>query len=126
VLLDVEIRSMDNAILDAAESALRDEAALHGGQFVLGHRLEPVPADPAIQAAIEHACAQLGLPHLRLSSGAGHDAMNMARICPYGMIFVPSEEGLSHAPEEYTRPHHCVDGGRVLLAALLEVDESLR
>jgi N-carbamoyl-L-amino-acid hydrolase len=122
VLLDVEIRSMDSGKLDAAEAALQAKSALHGGQFVSGHRLEPVPADPLVQAAIEHACEQLGLPHMRLPSGAGHDAMNMARICPYGMIFVPSEEGLSHAPEEYTQPQHCVDGGRVLLAALLELD----
>jgi N-carbamoyl-L-amino-acid hydrolase len=111
--------------LDAAESALKRQAAEHGGHFVLGHRLEPVPADPAIQAAIEHACEQLGLGHIRLPSGAGHDAMNMARICPYGMIFVPSEQGLSHAPEEYTQPHHCIDGGRVLLATLLELDERM-
>jgi N-carbamoyl-L-amino-acid hydrolase len=41
------------------------------------------------------------------------------------MIFVPSEEGISHAPEEFTQPGHCIDGGRVLLLTLLELDRQI-
>jgi len=125
VVVDVEIRGMDGRVLDAAEAALRAQAAAHGGTFVGGHRQEPVQSDPVLMAAIEHACAELGLAHTRMPSGAGHDAMNMAEVCPFAMIFVPSEEGVSHAPGEFTQASHCVDGGRLLLAALLTLDTQL-
>lgn len=125
VLLDVEIRGMDNHVLDRAEAELQHAAAGLGAHFAFGHRKEPVPADPRLMAAIERACSGLGLASLRMPSGAGHDAMNMAAICPYAMIFVPSEEGISHAPGEYTQPGHCLDGARVLLAALLELDKQI-
>ena len=125
VVVDVEIRGMDNRLLDAAEAVLRSQADAYGGSFVLGHRQEPVQADPKLMVAIEHASAELGLVSVRMPSGAGHDAMNMAEICPFAMIFVPSEEGISHAPDEYTQASHCVDGGRLLLAALLTLDTEL-
>ena len=48
--------------------------------------------------------------------------MNMAEVCPFAMIFVPSERGISHAPEEFTQASHCSDGGRLLLAWLLALD----
>jgi N-carbamoyl-L-amino-acid hydrolase len=57
-----------------------------------------------------------------MSSGAGHDAMCIAAIAPQAMLFVPSREGISHSPDEYTDPESCVAGARVLLAALLKVD----
>jgi N-carbamoyl-L-amino-acid hydrolase len=60
-----------------------------------------------------------------MSSGAGHDAMCIAEIAPQAMVFVPSRGGISHAPDEYTTPEACVNGGRVLLATLLELDEIL-
>mgnify|MGYP003381179907 FL=1 len=76
-------------------------------------------------AAIAAACDALGLLHRTMPSGAGHDAMNMAQICPYGMIFVPSVGGISHAPAEYTAPQDCINGGRVLLATLAALDRQL-
>jgi len=48
--------------------------------------------------------------------------MVLGRFVPQAMIFVPSRDGVSHSPDEYTTPEHCVDGGRVLLGALLELD----
>jgi beta-ureidopropionase / N-carbamoyl-L-amino-acid hydrolase len=125
VVVDVEIRGMDNRVLDAAEAALQSQAAAHGGSLAAGHRQEPVYADPGLMAAIAQSCAELGMPSTRMASGAGHDAMNMAEICPFAMIFVPSEEGVSHAPDEFTQARHCVDGGRLLLAALLTLDTQL-
>jgi N-carbamoyl-L-amino-acid hydrolase len=125
VMLDVEIRGLDEAVLDRAEEILLAEAARCGGTLHFGHRKEPVPADPRLMAAIERGCEALGLRTLRMPSGAGHDAMNLAAICPYAMIFAPSEQGISHAPEEWTQPHDCINAGRALLAALLEVDALL-
>lgn len=122
VVLDVEIRGMDAAVLDAAESALEADAVARGGHFVRGHAKAPVPADPGLMAAIARACVALDLDHATLPSGAGHDAMNLAEICPYAMIFVPSQDGVSHAPEEFTSAAACIAGVRVLLATLLELD----
>jgi N-carbamoyl-L-amino-acid hydrolase len=125
VLLDVEIRGLDELLLDAAEAALRLAAEAQGGAFTGGHCKAPVPADPALFAVVERVCRRLGIRHQPMSSGAGHDAMNMARVCPYAMIFVPSEAGISHAPAEYTAAAECIDGVRVLLATLLELDSRI-
>jgi N-carbamoyl-L-amino-acid hydrolase len=57
-----------------------------------------------------------------MPSGAGHDAMCVAALCPVAMLFVPSRGGVSHSPREFTEPEHCVNGARVLLGALLECD----
>jgi N-carbamoyl-L-amino-acid hydrolase len=56
-----------------------------------------------------------------MPSGAGHDAQMMARICPAGMIFVPSVGGLSHNVHEETRPEHLAAGAAVLLNAVLRL-----
>ena len=55
-----------------------------------------------------------------LFSGAGHDAQMFARICPTSMIFVPSKDGLSHNPAEYTSQEQIMDGANVLLQLLLQ------
>ncbi len=65
-------------------------------------RDEPVLLDPKIIETIAAACEALKLPSEKMPSGAGHDAMHMARLCPTGMIFVPSKNGLSHNPAEST------------------------
>ncbi|NIO11190.1 MAG: M20/M25/M40 family metallo-hydrolase, partial [Deltaproteobacteria bacterium] len=58
---------------------------------------------------------ELGLTYLVMPSGAGHDAQNMARIAPTGMIFVPSVGGVSHSPKEFTRTEDMAKGANVLL-----------
>jgi N-carbamoyl-L-amino-acid hydrolase len=57
-----------------------------------------------------------------MPSGAGHDAQEMAHICPMGMIFVPSVGGVSHSPREFTKPEDVVNGVNVLLNAVKKVD----
>jgi len=78
----------------------------------------PVPMDPAVVAAIEAACRRLGVPYQRMPSGAGHDAMNMARIAPAGMIFIPCRGGISHNADEYAAPADIVRGMDVLTETL--------
>ena len=58
-----------------------------------------------------------------MPSGAGHDAQNMARIAPTGMIFVPSVGGISHSPKEYARPEDMANGANVLLHTILKIDQ---
>jgi beta-ureidopropionase / N-carbamoyl-L-amino-acid hydrolase len=59
---------------------------------------------------------------MRLPSGAGHDAQQIAALCPMGMIFVPSVAGISHSPRELTTWEDCARGANVLLGAVLELD----
>ncbi len=76
--------------------------------------------DDACIRAIRDAAGRLGHPHLDLHSGAGHDACNLARIAPTGMIFVPCEGGISHNEKEYARPEDLAAGCDVLLQVVLE------
>jgi N-carbamoyl-L-amino-acid hydrolase len=80
-------------------------------------------AAPAMQEAIARAAETLGLHPMRMPSGAGHDAQMAARICPMGMIFVPSVGGISHSPRELTAWADCARGADVLLETILNVDK---
>lgn len=84
---------------------------------------DPVPLDPGIVATLEGVCRRLAVPYMLLPSGAGHDAMNMARFTPTGMIFIPCREGISHNPAEEASVADIAQGAEVLLAALLELAE---
>ena len=78
----------------------------------------PCAFAPDIVDAVEAAARLLGESHLRLASGAFHDALFMNDICPTGMIFVPCERGISHNPAENAAPADLAAGARVLLATL--------
>ncbi len=82
----------------------------------------PAPTDPRVRQLIAETARELGLSTIFLPSGAGHDAQNMARIAPTGMIFVPSVGGISHSPKEYTRPEDLANGATVLLHTILKID----
>ncbi len=77
--------------------------------------LPPIRFDESLTTQVESAAAALGCSTMRLVSGAGHDAGLMAKIVPTAMIFVPSADGLSHCPGEYTPAEQLVDGANVLL-----------
>ena len=78
--------------------------------------------DGRVKNAIETSARGLGLSATHLPSGAGHDAQHMARLGPIGMIFVPSVGGISHAPQEFTKPRDVVNGANVLLQTILTLD----
>ncbi len=71
---------------------------------------------------IAESASELGLTYKRMPSGAGHDAQSIAKIAPVGMIFIPSEGGISHSPLEYSRPEDVVAGANVLLHTILKLD----
>ena len=99
--------------------AERDGTAVEMESYYLS---EAAPSDERLRTAVEAVAAADGLTHMRLPSGAGHDAQSMAKLCPMGMVFVPSRGGISHAPEEYTAPEQITRGVEVLKGALLEAD----
>ena len=121
----VETRGLDAAVLDQAEAALAEQARALGAQIANVVSKPPVQCDQGVVGALGAACESLNLTSLHMPSGAGHDAMCIASICPQAMIFVPSQGGVSHSPDEYTTPEDCVNGARVLLAGLLQLEESL-
>lgn len=86
---------------------------------------EPARTDPAFQQAIRESAQAAGLATMDLPSGAGHDAQNVARFAPMGMIFVPSRGGISHSPKEFTPWEDVANGAEVLYRSLLLLDARL-
>ena len=82
----------------------------------------PAPTDERVRRLIAAAAAELGLKHMSMPSGAGHDAQDLAPLTPTGMIFVPSAGGISHSPKEYTTPEQMARGVDVLLRSILAID----
>jgi allantoate deiminase len=82
---------------------------------------EPVILNDGIIQLLEKKTREKNTAPLRMISGAGHDAALVAALTPTGMIFVPSREGLSHCPEEFTRMEDVALGCDILLAAIVEL-----
>jgi N-carbamoyl-L-amino-acid hydrolase len=128
VVHTVELRDLSGATLtglaDRIQARAREIAA--ATQTTIGFRRinhnEGATADPRVQRAIERAADALTLTRVRMPSGAGHDAQMAARLCPMGMIFVPSIGGVSHSPKELTRWEDCSNGANVLLHTVLGLD----
>jgi allantoate deiminase len=84
-------------------------------------RIPPSPCSEEFQIAAENAFRTLGLTPYKLHSGAGHDAMHLAPLCPIGMIFIRSKDGISHNPNEWSSLEDCAAGVKVLYHTLLEL-----
>lgn len=130
VLLSVDLRHPDAAGLDEMEAAMRhllktpDPSGVRASvERIAGNA--PVVFDLTVVNAVRAALADEGLADFTMISGAGHDAVNIAPLAPSAMIFVPSRDGLSHNPAEFTTPEDCVLGAQLLLNALLRLDQRL-
>jgi N-carbamoyl-L-amino-acid hydrolase len=125
--VDLEFRSADEEEFQQLNKVLLQLANQEAGRFGLQIRVEslgkhsPSLMSGTIQHVFVDACHNLGLTHSPLPSGAGHDGQSLAEICPVGMIFVPSVEGASHSPREFTEWQDCVNGANVLLQAVLRL-----
>lgn len=131
VELVVEARSLDEALVDAFIAQVLPqvgEVTERRGlelEVVFATDAAAAASDERILSAIEVASRDLGLPALRMSSGAGHDAGHLAPVAPIGMIFVPSEGGVSHNPAENTPADQLIKGVDVLIQTVLNLDEAL-
>lgn len=125
VLFSVDVRHPDPETIqrlgDAVESTARSAVLRCSVKVTPTLRDDPCAFDPAVVECVEQAARALDLPCRRMPSGASHDAMYMARVCPTGMIFVPCEKGISHNEAENARPEDLAAGARVLTAALIEL-----
>jgi len=81
----------------------------------------PVPLDKGLLPLIKEICEEKGVAYEVMPSGAGHDAMQMAKITRAGMIFVPSKRGISHNPMEWTDPEDICLGAQILLETIVRV-----
>ncbi|RSK52675.1 Zn-dependent hydrolase [Bacillus canaveralius] len=125
--LSVDVRDIDEQARDnllAHLEAKADEIAKKRGlsfEVEEGIKIPPVIVPEHIQQTIRTASENNGLSVLTVISGAGHDAMSLGRYVPSGMIFVPSHNGKSHSPEEWTSLPDCVNGVQVLKESILSL-----
>jgi len=130
VVLSLELRDLDAAKIQMLYQKIRTEtdqiAKLSKTTFDFKEINVniPAPTDPRIRSLIDQSARELGLSTKQMPSGAGHDAQDMARLAPVGMIFIPSVGGISHSPKEFSRPRDITNGANVLLHALLKLDRA--
>lgn len=126
VTLVVDIRDQDPQRLADAAETMRTEIARIGAadgvsiEVELALEIPVVTFDEACGDAIRRACGLLGLSSAPLVSGAGHDAMSIARVAPAALVFIPCRDGVSHHPAEYSSPDQVVKGCDAILHAALE------
>ena len=130
VVLSLELRDLDAAKIKMLYEKIYAEAQ----QIAAASKTKfdfkeinvniPAPTDTRIRSFITEAARELGLSTKLMPSGAGHDAQDMARLGPVGMIFVPSVGGISHSPREFSHPEDIANGANVLLHALLKLDRT--
>jgi N-carbamoyl-L-amino-acid hydrolase len=126
VRFSIDLRNSSDALCDAMDADIRAAASRLQAATGLAVQIEPVSAYPAqpfdagCVAAVAAAAARLGLSAMPVVSGAGHDAVYLARLAPTGMIFVPCTGGISHNEIEDATPEHLEAGCNVLLQVMLE------
>jgi N-carbamoyl-L-amino-acid hydrolase len=126
VKFSIDLRNATDAQCEAMDADIRGVAARLAARSGLPIQIEPVaaytaqPFDPGCIEAVGRAAERLGYAHMKIVSGAGHDAVYMARRVPTGMIFIPCKDGISHNEIEDARPEHLTAGCNVLLHAMLE------
>ena len=129
VVLGLELRDLDEkkftGLFDQIRAAAEDLGKINQTRFsftdpVISH---PALTDKSFQKLINDTARSLGLSTKVMPSGAGHDAQEIARIGPVGMIFIPSIDGISHSPKEFSRPQDIENGANVLLQTVLAFDK---
>ncbi len=121
-----DVRSLDATSVDGVVAAIQAHASGVAARRSLRigaerrSRTEPVVFPEPLVALIEGAARALDYPSIRLPSGAGHDGQSLWPEVPIAMVFVPSRDGQSHAPTEFTAPEACAAGARVLALAWLQ------
>ncbi|HSB09946.1 MAG TPA: Zn-dependent hydrolase [Blastocatellia bacterium] len=129
VIVGLELRDLDAGKVQMLYQKIRDEAAEIGKSsgttfaFTETNTIVPAPTDERMRKLIDETAKGLGLTTKWMPSGAGHDAQEIARLGPVGMIFIPSVGGISHSPRELSRPEDIANGANVLLHTLLKLDQ---
>jgi allantoate deiminase len=127
VEFSLDLRGIDEGVRDLVEGRILERAKEICRRRAVGlevetlQRLAPAPCSEMVQGAVETACERLGYRAVALPSGAGHDGMQLTDLCPTGMIFVRSKNGVSHNPDEWSSKEDCTSGGNVLYHTVLDL-----
>jgi N-carbamoyl-L-amino-acid hydrolase len=130
--LSVDIRSTSAQVKDRVARMVKDQARKIARQRSIGVDIlsireeNPVPLDRRLLQLTREVCEKNGIDYEIMPSGAGHDAMQMAKITPAGMIFVPSKRGISHNPLEWTDPGDIALGTQLLMETMIRVANGKR
>ncbi|WP_396591331.1 Zn-dependent hydrolase [Allomuricauda sp. R78024] len=132
VITSLEIRDLSSDVIEKVFQAIKAKGEVIAAASNVNIEFLPLDttAKPAltaveIQKEIEIAASKLGYTFKYMPSGAGHDAQDIATIAPTGMIFVPSKDGISHSPKEFTSAEDMANGANVLLHTILALDKKL-
>ena len=131
VVTSLDVRDLDPAkiaqVLDKIRESVKqiETETVTKFEFKQTSASKPALTDAKFKSAIDASAKDLGFTTLLLPSGAGHDAQEIADLCPIGMIFVPSRSGISHSPKEFTEAYDITNGGNVLLQTLLRLDRQI-
>ena len=118
--IDEEVRDrVEGHILEGAEEICRRRGV--GLEIETLQRLAPAPCSDLVRDAAERACERLGIRPHALPSGAGHDGMQLTDLCPMGVIFVRSKNGISHNPDEWSSQEDCAAGSNILYLTVLNL-----
>ena len=126
VKFSIDLRNATDALVDQMADEVKAFAAKVGQEHGVDVKIEMVSSYNAIQFhencvdAVGRAAKKLGYSNMPAVSGAGHDAVYMAKLAPSGMIFIPCKDGISHNEIEDAKPEHITAGCNVLLHAMLE------
>lgn len=130
VTMSLELRDLSSSKVDTLFLAIQkraEEIAATSSTVItfkpLSIASKPALANPAVQVKIIASVNQLELTYMRMPSGAGHDAQEMALLAPMGMIFIPSAGGISHSPREFSTARDMANGTNVLLHTILKLDK---
>ena len=125
--LAVDIRSITGSakrrVVELVQAKIRDIAQRRKlpVQIVPIREEEPVPLDKRLVNLLKECCEERAVSYEVMPSGAGHDAMQIAKIAPAGMLFIPSRRGISHSPLEWSDPKDICLGTQLLLDAVVRV-----
>ena len=127
VEFSLDLRDIDEGVRDRVEERILERAAEAcrargvGMETELLQRMAPAPCSEKVRGAIERACRKIGVRPFALASGAAHDGMQLVDLCPMGMIFVRSRDGVSHSPDEWSSREDCEAGAEVLYRVVLDL-----
>jgi hydantoinase/carbamoylase family amidase len=125
--LSVDIRSISaeakKRVVRLVQAQIREIARRRniGAEILPLREEEPVPLDHRLVRLLRECCEARNIPYEVMPSGAGHDAMQMAKITAAGMLFIPSRRGISHSPLEWSEPEDICLGAQLLLDSMIRV-----
>ena len=130
VVMSLEIRDLDALKMQQVFERIQTEAKqIADARFTpirfseIDVASPPALTDQQMRRIIANSADELVMSFKLMPSGAGHDAQDMTHIAPTGMIFVPSVNGVSHSPKEFTTAQDMANGASVLLKTVLTIDD---